>query len=254
MYELVYWPSLQGRGEFVRLALEDVGVPYVDRARLAEAEGGGPACVRAHLYGAGPGTPGFAPPYLIDGGRKLAQMPLICSYLGVRHGLSPDDPDGRRRAQQLMLTVSDVLTEIHATHHPIAVGLYYADQQAAATQAAELFRRQRLPLWLAFFERNLAPGSEAWMLGEACSYVDLAIFQLIEGLRYAFPKAAATALESVPRLVALHARVAARPRLAAYLASERRIPFNNDGLFRCYAALDDDGSEGSDGGGPTEDT
>lgn len=239
MYELIYWPSLQGRGEFVRLVLEDADVPYVDRARQPGDEGGGLECVRKRLYGDGPGAPAFAPPYLIDGDRTLAQMPLICAYLGERHGDCPQGQQARRELLQQMVTVADFLTEIHATHHPLGAGLYYEDQREEAARAASLFLRDRLPKWLHYFERAFAaPLADTRSSGYGCTYVDLALFQLVEGLRYAFPNKAKAALTRTPRLLEVHARVAARPRLAAYLGSERRVAFNEQGIFRHYPELD----------------
>ena len=41
VYELHYWPRIQGRGEFVRLALEQAGAEYVDVARGPKSSGGG---------------------------------------------------------------------------------------------------------------------------------------------------------------------------------------------------------------------
>lgn len=238
MVELIYWPFIQGRGEFIRLVLEDAGVAYDDVARRPEPEGGGVGAVRAHLYGGGAGAPGYAPPFLVDGELKLAQMPAICAYLGARHGLAPEPEELRWRALQLQQTVADVLAEVHETHHPLGSALYYEDQKDAALVAAKMFREQRLPKWLDFFERALVSAGGDALVGGRVSYVDLGLFQLVEGLRYAFPVAARASLQRTPHVVDLHRRVAERSALAAYLGSERRIPFNEDGLFRCYPELD----------------
>jgi glutathione S-transferase len=238
MYKLVYWPFLQGRGEFVRLVLEDAGVVYDDVARRPEKEGGGAAVVREHLYGQGTGMPGFAPPYLIDGEFKLAQMPVICAYLGQRHGLAPESETLRLRALQLQFTLADLLDEVHDTHHPLGSALYYEDQKDEAVRAAQMFREQRLGKWLGFFERALTHEDGGALVGGAVSYVDLGLFQIVEGLGYAFPVAARRALQEAPRVAALHQQMRERPRLAAYLSSDRRIPFNEHGIFRHYAELD----------------
>lgn len=239
MYQLVYWPHLPGRGEPIRLLLEDAGVPYEDVARRPEAEGGGFQAVRDYLHGAGEGMPGFAPPYLIEGELRLSQMSAICGYLGPRHGLCPDDDAGRARALQLMLTVGDAMDEAHDTHHPVSSALYYEEQKAAALQAAGLFRTQRLPKWLGYFERVRSQSGGDYLMGAAASYPDLALFHLVEGLRFAFPRATARVLRDSPCVQALCATVAQRPRLSAYLRSPRRIPFNQDGIFRHYPELDD---------------
>ncbi len=238
MYRLIYWPTLQGRGEFVRLVLEDAGVPYDDVARQPESEGGGMAAVRALLHGQGEVMPGFAPPFLVHEQLTLAQMPVICAYLGQRHGLAPETDALHMRALQLQVTISDVVSETHDTHHPVSSALYYEDQKQAALQAASLFRERRLPVWLRFFDRVLERSGGPHVFGDRISYVDLGLFQLIEGLKYAFPIVMKGALADVPRITALHQRVAARPRVAEYLASERRIPFNEHGIFRYYPELD----------------
>lgn len=237
MVKLIYWPFLQGRGEFVRLVLEDAGAPYIDLARLPESEGGGVAAVRAHMYGQGEGMPGFAPPYLLDGDLKLAQMPAICAHLAARHALVPQDAGLQMRALQLQLTTSDVLAEVHATHHPLSVGLYYEDQKAEAITASRHFCQARLGRWLGFFEASLSAG-QGYLVGDRTSYADLGLFQLVEGLRHAFPTATEQALAATPRVVECHQRVSERPNIAAYLGSARRIPFNTDGIFRHYPELD----------------
>ncbi|MNR19982.1 hypothetical protein D3C85_1368010 [compost metagenome] len=70
------------------------------------------------------------------------------------------------------------------------------------------------------------------------TYADLSLFQLVEGLQYAFPKAAARALAATPAVVKLHANIRRRQRVHDYLQSPRRIAFNEDGIFRRYAELD----------------
>jgi glutathione S-transferase len=143
---------------------------------------------------------------------------------------------------QLQLTISDFVDEIHDTHHPIASSLYYADQRDEALRRANDFRRTRLPKYLGYFERILERNNDAesgFLIGRRLSYADLSLFQLVEGLRYAFPRAMARSEKKHPRVVALHGKVKARSRIAAYLASPRRIPFNEHGIFRRYPELDD---------------
>jgi glutathione S-transferase len=240
-YELYYWPGIQGRGEFVRLALEEAGAEYVDVARLPERRGGGvPAMLRV-LEGKGVDRPPFAPPYLKAGRLLIGQTANILLYLGARHGLAPKAETGRLWAHQLQLTVTDFVKEIHDTHHPIASALYYQEQRREARRYTAEFLKTRLPKYLGYFERVLtANGSRAGhLIGNRLTYPDLSLFQLVAGLRYAFPRAAARAEKKVPRVVALHDKVAARPRIAAYLASDRRIPFNEHGVFRRYPELDE---------------
>ena len=237
-YELYYWPILPGRGEFVRLVLEEAGVPYRDVARLPEEDGGGFKPLLAFMQGERPGQPAYAPPILVHGELVLAQSAAICAYLGERHGLAPAEPGKRMQALQLQLTIADVADEAHDTHHPINASLYYEDQKDAAHEASQHFLEQRLPRFLGYFERVLERSGRAWLMGDTLTYPDLSLFQLAEGLAYAFPKGFARAAEQAPLLLALRDRVAKRPRIAAYLASDRRLAFNEHGVFRHYPELD----------------
>jgi glutathione S-transferase len=237
-YELFYWPHIQGRGEFVRLVLEDAGAPYVDVARRPEGEGGGVGRVMAMREDAGEALLPFAPPILRVGETVLAQTALICDFLGRRLGLAPPDEAGRLAAMQLQLTVADVVQEAHDTHHPLGPMRYYEDQKDAAEKRAEAFLDGRMAQWLGYFETVLDRSGGEWLVGDAASHADLSVFQLLEGLAYAFPKAFAQLEGDIPKLRALRERVRARPGVAAYLASDRRIPFNEDGIFRHYPELD----------------
>jgi glutathione S-transferase len=240
-YELFYWPSIQGRGEFVRLVLEDAGLPYVDVARLSASEGGGVGALRKLLEDDAAGTPPFAPPVLRVGALRIAQTALICRYVSEAAGLAPRGEADQWRAEMLMFTVMDHVVEAHDTHHPIANSLYYDEQKPEALRCSGLFLRERLPKHLGYYERVLranGAGRGKALVGRSCSYVDLALFQLVAGLRYAFPIAMQALAPELPRVTALHAAVAERPRLAAYLASPRRLPFNEHGLFRHYPELD----------------
>jgi glutathione S-transferase len=237
-YELYYWPSIQGRGEFVRLALEEGAARYVDVARESGSRSGVATMMRL-LAGAGRNPP-FAPPFLKAGRLLIGQTANILQYLGPRLGLVPKSEAGRLWAHQLQLTIADFVVEVHDTHHPIAGSLYYEDQQREARRRAAVFRGERLPKFLGYFERILAnnPAAQPYLVGAKPGTVDLSIFQLFAGLRYAFPNAMRRAARAYPRLTALHARIERRPRIAAYLASPRRIAFNDQGIFRHYPELD----------------
>jgi glutathione S-transferase len=237
-YELYYWPGLQGRGEFVRLALEAAGAEYLDIARLPRGEGHGvPALMRALEGEAGAYAP-FAPPILKDGALVVSQVANILDHLGPRLGLTPEDQHLRRTAHGLQLTVTDLVKEAHDTHHPIASSLTYEAQREPAKARAEAFRRDRIPKYLGYFERAAGVGEAGWMIGGALSHLDLSMFQVLKGLAYAFPAAMEGAAARLPRLTAIAARVRAQPRVAAYLASPRRITFNETGIFRRYPELD----------------
>ncbi|MEE7448059.1 glutathione S-transferase [Methylobacterium radiotolerans] len=236
-YELHYWPMIQGRGEFVRLALEEAGADYVDVARRDDEAGGiGPMLDR--LSNPDDPRPPLAPPFLRDGEIVIGQSAAILLYLGPRLGLVGASERDRIWTHQLQLTVADAVDEAHDTHHPVGVGLYYADQKPEALRRAAEFRVARIPKYLGYFERVLAANGGARLVGADLSYADLSLFQLVAGLLYAFPKSTAAALRTNPRVARLHETVAQRPRLAAYLASERRIPFTEDGIFRRYPELD----------------
>lgn len=238
-YELYYWPTIQGRGEFVRLALEEVGASYADVARQG-GSGTGVARLMRMLKESAVPRPPFAPPFLKAGRLLIGQTANILMFLGPRHGLAPGDEAGRLWVHQLQLTVCDFVAEVHDTHHPIAASLYYEDQKQAARRRAADFLNNRVPKYFGYFEAILARNSrgDRYTVGAKLSYADLSLFQLIAGMRYAFPKAALKAARSHRRLYALHARIQERPRIAAYLASSRRIAFNEDGIFRHYPELD----------------
>lgn len=240
VYELYYWPGIQGRGEFVRLALEDAGAEYIDFALVPEEEGGGVPALERFLEGADVERPPFAPPFLKAGRQVIGQTANILLFLGGRLGLAPRDAAGRLWTHQLQLTIADFIAEIHDTHHPISVGLYYEEQKPAAKRRAKEFLANRLPKFLGYFERVLQrnPAGGPGMVGAQLTYADLSMAQVIAGLRYAFPSASRQALRACPRLRALHGEAFARPNIKRYLASGRRIAFNNDDIFRRYPELD----------------
>lgn len=237
-YELFYWPGLPGRGEYVRLVLEDAGAAYVDVARLPEAQGGGASAITRLLRGEHAGLLPLAPPILRDGSRTIAQVANILQYLGPRCGLVPDDETGRVAVNQLQLTIADLVSEVHDTHHPISVGGYYEEQKVAARERAGFFIEQRLPRFLGYFEKVLARNGGGQLVGSAISYVDLSLFHTLEGLAYAFPNAFARGEPAIPGLLALRERVRERPGVAGYLGSPRRLGFNERGIFRHYPELD----------------
>lgn len=239
-YALHYWPTIQGRGEFVRLALEAAGAAYVDVARGDEVAGLGLPAMQALLADKRVPHPPFAPPILKDGPLVIAQTATILQHLGPTLKLVPRNAALQLWTQQIQLTIADLVTEAHDTHHPVAGSLFYEDQQAEAKRRAGHFCRERLPKYLQWFEAIITrnPAGNRQLVGGKLSYADLSLFQVVEGLRYAFPRAAGRVLAGTPGVVALHGRVAALPRVAAYLRSPRRIAFNEQGIFRCYPELD----------------
>jgi len=240
IYELYYWPGLQGRGEFVRLALEEAAAPYKDLALVPEAKGGGVRALQRLLCDKALEHPPFAPPFLRAGRELIGQTANILLFLGDRLGLAPRAPAGARWAHQLQLTIADLVAEAHDTHHPVGSGLYYKEQRREAKRRSKEFRESRMPKYFAYFERVMRSNRSAgaWMVGSRLSYVDLSMAQVIAGLRYAFPLASRRALRACPRLRALHDDVFGRPRIERYVASGRRLAFNEDGIFRRYPELD----------------
>lgn len=237
-YRLFYWPEIQGRGEFVRLALEEAGAQYIDVAR-ATGKGLGVAALMKFLNARNIIHPPFAPPFLQTGKQVIGQTANILLFLGGRHGLAPKDESGKLWTHELQLTLADFLVEVHDTHHPIGSGLYYEEQKNEARRRSADFLKNRLPKFLGYFERILGrQGGQRYLAGSKITYVDLSMFQTLAGLSYAFPRAMARSARRHKRLLALRDRIQERPRVAAYLASERRIPFNEMGIFRHYPELD----------------
>jgi glutathione S-transferase len=239
-YELYYWDGVQGRGEFIRLALEEAGADYVDIAHQPDGTG---AMMRL-MADAGDQPCPFAPPFLKDGELIVSHVANILLYLGPKLGLVPADEGARYTANGLQLTIADLVGEVHETHHPIAPSLYYEDQKAAAKARTEDFLTHRVPKFLGYFERLLQRTHKegGWILGGSLSYVDLSLFQIVAGLCYAFPRAMTGVATRYPGLAAVHERVQRRPNVARYLASGRRLAFNESDLFRHYPELDQDAS------------
>lgn len=236
-YQLFYWPGIQGRGEFVRLAFEAAGVPYEDAGRRR----GGIAAIERLRQRAGPWLTPLGPPFLRHRRVLVAHTAAILEYVAPRIGLVPRDEESRRRAHQLQLTIADLVAEVHDTHHPVGVSLYYEDQKPEAARRAAEFARERIPMYLRYLDRALGSnprGRGRWLVGARRSYADLSAFQALAGLRYAFPNAMRRHERRLPRLGALHDAVARLPGITAYLASERRLPFSEHDVFRHYPELD----------------
>jgi glutathione S-transferase len=239
-YELHYWPGIPGRGEFVRLAFEAAGADYVDIAQTKDG------MKRMQRFMADPklARPPYACPFLVDGKRVIGQTALILQYLGPKLGLVGASEADRLWTQQIQLTITDMVAEAHDVHHPVAISLYYEDQKPEALRRAKEFRENRMTKYMRWFETVLernpknAKGKVPHLVGARLSYADLSLFQVVEGLCYAFPKSSRKLFAKLPRVVALRDGVASHKRIAAYLASERRTAFNEDGIFRNYPELD----------------
>ncbi len=233
VYELYYWNHIPGRGEFVRLVLAEVGASYRDVAR---EEGNG--VIMAFYEHERPEHPVFAPPILKDGELVIAQVANICQYLAIKHGLVEQDLGRRALANQLQLTIADAVMSVHDTHHPLGKSLYYEEQKEAAKERARFFTSSRLEQWLEYFAKVLEYNRGDYLLG-GFTYPDLSLFQLLEGIHYAFPEAYGRVIAKYRALDVLRERVRDRERIAAYLRSPARQNFNEDGIFRRYPELDE---------------
>ncbi|CDM61473.1 MULTISPECIES: glutathione S-transferase family protein [Rhizobium] len=238
-YELYYWDGIQGRGEFVRLALEEARADYVDVARQS-GRGLGAGVMLELMHSRLEAHIPFAPPFLKDGELIVSHVANILFYLGPKLGLAPKVEKLRYVANGLQLTITDLVAEVHDTHHPIATSRYYEEQKQEAKARSAAFISERIPKFCGYFEQVLQqnPKGSSHIVGDTLSYVDLSLFQVIDGLRYAFPNAMKAYATAYPALAALHDTVSKRPNLAAYLRSERRLAFNEEGIFRHYPELD----------------
>ncbi len=232
-YGLWYWPDIEGRGEFVRLPLEAAGVDYVECAREHCVETL-VADMERHAAARGP----FAPPYLELDGILIAQVANILLFLGDHHHFGAVNIADRFWLNQLQLTVADMVAEVHNVHHPLDVSLAYEEQKDAALKAAAAFREDRIPKFLDYFEHAAKASPGEWLIDHRWTYVDTSLFQLVEGLRYMFPKRMATIEAEYPAVVRVHDLVADLPGIRAYRKSDRRLPFNEQGIFRHYPELD----------------
>jgi glutathione S-transferase len=240
-YELFYWPEIQGRGEFVRLALEDAGADYVDVARGAESDGQGVPAMLALMESESVAHVPFAPPFLRHGRVLVGQTANVLLYLGGRIGLAPKDEAGRLWTHQLQLTITDLVAESYNSHHPIDEDKWFHEQKPEAIERAKVFRADRLPKYLGWFERVLTrnPAGPEHLVGGTTTYADLSLFQVVDALLYSFPKATPRVLRRLPRVKALHEAVAQRPRIKSYLESDRRMPYGDTDVFRQYPELDE---------------
>ena len=239
-YEFFYWPEIQGRGEFVRLALEDAGAAYIDVARGLESDGRGIPAMLAVMRGEGTSHIPFAPPFLRDGDVIVSHTAAILLYLGRRIGLAPTGEDGRLWTHQIQLTITDIVKEVYNSHHPIDEDKWFHEQKDEATARAAVFRGDRMPKFLAWFERILEanPAGADHLVGSFVTYADLSLFQLVEGLRFAFPLASERELAKLPHVMALHKAVAERATPEGLSGERTARTVRGTGIFRRYSELD----------------
>jgi glutathione S-transferase len=246
-YELIYWPGVPGRGEHVRLALEEAGASYTDSAHQKDGMKLVTSQINAKNLGDALNPPPLAPPILKHGDLTINQTPNILLYLGPRLGLVPsadEDEDGIYRVNELTLTALDGLSnEAHDCHHPVATGLYYEDQKEESKRKSQDYIANRIPKFLGYFERVLkgeASQGGKWLYGGELTYADLVLFQCLDGVKFAFPNAMGR-LEKEGKYKAvfeLYERVKDRPKIKEYLASERRQKYSM-GIYRHYPELDE---------------
>jgi len=229
-YQLWYWPNIPGRGEFVRLALEAAEIDYEDMAREKGAE------ALVEDLQSRSGIKPLAPPYLVDGDLCIGQTANILAILADRHDFGAGELETDLQLIQLQLDVTDIVAEVHNVHHPVSGNLYYHDQMDAAYEAAQNFRDTRIPHFLDHFEGALEENGGPYMLGDSWTHIDTSLFQLMEGLDYMFPSRMRSL--DYPRLELCRQAVMEIDGIEQYLASDRRLPFNEDGIFRHYPELD----------------
>ncbi|KJZ73419.1 hypothetical protein HIM_07213 [Hirsutella minnesotensis 3608] len=247
-YELIYWPGLPGRGEFIRLLFEEAGVSYTDTAKNGDEQ-----AVATVVDYMGPDNKGdannppiFASPVLKHGSLVLNQTPNILLYLAPKLGLAPaPGDDALFHLNQLVLTILDgLVNEVHETHHPIAVSRYYNEQKPEAKKRSKAFTDERLPKYLGYLQRVLeakTSGSGPWLYGDSLTFADLVLFQSIDGTNYAFPKTMANLKGSgkYDGVFKLYDAVKDRPKIKDYLASDRRAQYG-EGIWRHYPELEED--------------
>ncbi|KAF1816408.1 glutathione S-transferase protein-like protein [Eremomyces bilateralis CBS 781.70] len=251
IYHLIYWPDIPGRGEFVRLAFEAAGTAYLDVSNASSA-GVKPvlSLISDKHVGDDVGNPPiFAPPALkiVDGkgeGKDLLihQTPNILAYLGERLGLIGEEEGDKYHVSQVALTALDLCDECHDTHHPVSVVKYYAEQKEEALKKAEDFRASRIPKFFGYFERVLKSNeSEAkgkYLVGSKLTYADTTVWQVVNGVSYAFPKEVEARKKDYPLLFeTFYPGIQEEKGIKQYLASDRRLSYS-DGIFRHYPELD----------------
>ena len=250
-YELLYWPEIPGRGEFIRLAFEATGTSYKDVAN--ESKDGINAVLAAKAddltIDSDGNPPAFAPPALriLGEGKEgktlvLYQTPAILSYLGDKLGLAGEDEVEKHWILSHTLTALDLNNEAHDTHHPVAVAKYYEDQKEEALKKATDFRENRLPKFFSFFERVLKGNDEngqgKYLVGSKLSYADTTVWHVLNGLKFAFPKELEAREKEFPTLFGtFYPSVQEQSGLKDYLSSDRRKPYSM-GIFRHYPELD----------------
>ncbi|MCJ1328883.1 hypothetical protein MMC10_005560 [Thelotrema lepadinum] len=251
-FELLYWPTMPGRGEFIRLPLEATGVAYNDVCNEQKSGMGQLSkLIDSSSTSDSDGNPvAFAPPVLrVTGAGKdgtslvIHQTPAILAYLAPQIGMVPEDDAGAAAyVAQIALTALDLNNETHDTHHPVGVSLYYEDQKDEALKKAKDFRENRIPKFFSYFERvlkgNEKDGKGQYLVGDKLTYADTTVWQVLDGLYFAFPKEIAAREKEYPLLIgSFYPKFKQEKGIKDYLASDRRLPYSM-GIFRHYPELD----------------
>jgi glutathione S-transferase len=246
-YELIYWPSLPGRGEFVRLVLEAGGASYSDIAAksIPDSAQAVLGLIAESNIGDATNPPIFAPPFLRHGDLSMNQTMNILRYLAPKFGLEGDGSEATKvHLASIAATIFDGLcNEAHETHHPIASSAYYEDQKPEAAKRAKNYIEERLPKFLTYVTRVLkakTSGGGPWLYGGTFTYADIVLFQCIDGNLFAFPKTMAKlrADSKYDGVFKLYEAVKEVPKIAAYLSGKRPYQYG-EGIWRHYPELEE---------------
>jgi len=232
MWQILYWPAKDadgkvaagaGRAEYLRVLFEEAGVPYQDVT----------AGLRAFFWQnleAQP-YPALAPPAIRKNNFILGQTAVCAKRLAMEFGFYPTDEDDAAHAEQIVTTVHEYIAEGRSAFHPVKNTMSYHDQKEEAKPYIAAFKADRLPRYMTNFERFLKAnrGGGGFFVGDSLSYVDLQVMVMLQVTRSQFPDAW-EALDA--KLLKDHlAQMEARPRIKAYLLSDRKQPFAGDSMM-----------------------
>ena len=202
-YRLFYWEK-RGRGEQIRLLLNELGQEYEDVYVPMNEE-------FMKLKRQGPGTLYFGSvPMLEDGDFKLAQGPVIMNYLGRKHGLMPADLQPAAKTEAMVVGAEDMRMAYFRL-----LGDGREEKQAKFVGGA--WNDRWLSAWSGLIELN---GDTGYLVGSTLTQADLAVWDALDAIITWIDGAT---FASFARVQKFYESIKARPAIASYLASDRRI-------------------------------